>query len=113
MDRDRPRHLVGVDEIEHERLDVAVEDDAHHLARSVDDRAARVAADDVGRADEIERRVGVELVLVLQPALGQLERLLAAVLFGVLEGAADRRPRRNLFAFVLDSPSPCRTPAAA
>ena len=46
--------FVGVDEVPDERLDVAVEDDAHEFAAAVDDRAARIAADDVGRRDEIE-----------------------------------------------------------
>ena len=63
IDRHGPRLLVGVDEVEHQRLDVAVEDEPDHLALAVHHRAARVAADDVGRGDEVERRLQVELVL--------------------------------------------------
>ena len=69
-----------VDEVQHQRLDVAVEDQADHLGVAVDHRAAGVAADDVGRADEVERRLQVELVLALDPARRQIERRLVVVL---------------------------------
>ena len=62
-DRHGPGLLLGVDEVQHQRLDVAVEDQADHLGVLVDHRAARVAADDVGRADEVERRLQVSLSL--------------------------------------------------
>ena len=52
--------FVVVAEVEDERLDVAVEDQADDLIVAVDDRAARIAADDVGRRDEVERRVELE-----------------------------------------------------
>ena len=56
--RPRPRgRAVVVAEVEDQRLDVAVEDQADDLVVAVDDRAARVAADDVGGRDEVERRV--------------------------------------------------------
>ena len=57
MHADGPGFLIGVNEVEHQRLDVAVEDDAALFARLVHHRAAAVAADDVGRADEVERRI--------------------------------------------------------
>ena len=67
------RLLVGVHEVEHERLDVAVENQADDFRIPIDDGASRIAADDVGRADEVERRVEVDLVLSLDPAGRQVE----------------------------------------
>ena len=49
--------FVGENAIEHERLNVAVENDADEFVRLVHDRAAAVAADDVGVGNEIEWRV--------------------------------------------------------
>ena len=40
IDRHRPGHVLVVDEVEHQRLDVAVEDQADDLGVLVDDRAA-------------------------------------------------------------------------
>ena len=92
IDRDGPREAVVVDEVEDERMDVAVEDQADDLVLAVDDRAPRVAADDVGRRDEVQRRVEPEPALVpgLDPARRQLVGRRVAVRLGVLEGAADR-----------------------
>src|SRR5262249_55710196 len=61
IDGDGPGHAVVVGEVKHQRLDVAVEDQADDLVGPVDDRAARVPADDVGRGDEVHRRVEGEL----------------------------------------------------
>src|SRR5262245_12727176 len=90
VDRDRTGLYVTVDEIEHERLDVAVKDYADHFAVAVDDGTARVAANDVRSADEIERRLGIDLVFVLEPAFRQFEGRHTAVLLGVLERSAHR-----------------------
>src|SRR5438552_4999490 len=43
-DGDGARLFVGVGEVEHERLEVAVENDADELGVAIDDRAAGVAA---------------------------------------------------------------------
>ena len=51
MHRHGARDLVGVDEAVGQHLDVAVEDQPDDLEVLVDDRAARVAADDVVAAD--------------------------------------------------------------
>src|SRR5947209_7003859 len=63
VDGDGAGLFFAVDEVQDQRLDVAVEDQAYQLGVLVDDRAARIAADDVGRADEVERRFQVEFVL--------------------------------------------------
>ena len=44
---------------------------------------------------KLKRRVEIELVLVLEPARGQVGRRLVVVLVGVLERAAHRRPGRH------------------
>src|SRR5690606_12745385 len=54
--------LVGVVERRCERLDVAVENNAHQLVDTIDHGAARVASDNVRRADEVQRRVEIQLV---------------------------------------------------
>ena len=92
VDRDGAGDAVVVGEVEHQRLDVAVEDQADDLVVAVDDRAAGVAADDVGRQTKLNgvSRFSV-LLLGLEPARRQVERRLVAVRLGVLEGAADRR----------------------
>ena len=89
VDRDGPGDLVVVAEVEDQRLDVAVEDQADDFVVAVDDRAARVAADDVGRRDEVKRRVELEPARVAggEPALGELVGGRVAVGLGVSEGA--------------------------
>ena len=47
--------------------------------------------------DKVERRILVERLLRLKPALWQRERRLGAVHVGMLVCAADRCPRRNIF----------------
>ena len=71
-----------------------------HLGVPVDHGAAGVAADDVGGADEVERRVELHPILALDPAPGQLEGLLIAVGLGVFVRAAEGGCPRNLLAFV-------------
>src|SRR5712691_1449638 len=56
IDCDRATDAVIELVIPRECFEVAVEDDSHKFARPIDDRAAGVAADDVGSAHEIERR---------------------------------------------------------
>src|SRR5437764_1366316 len=64
-------------------------------------RAARVAADDVRRAHEVERRLQVEFVLPLHPALGQVERRLVIVLLRPLVEPLERRLVGDLLAVLL------------
>ena len=61
--------FIGVGEIEHQRLNIAVEDNSHVLAGFVDDRTAAVAAYDVGSAHKIEWRRKIQRLGWLQPAL--------------------------------------------
>ena len=75
MDRQRPRLLVGIDVVQYQRLNVAVEDDPHQFAGPVYDRAARVSADDIRGIDEIEGRGKI------QPALCSIQ------LFGSQNGS--------------------------
>ena len=73
IDRDGTGDGVAVGVVEYQRLDVAIEDDANEFALAVDDGGAGVASDDVRRADEVERRVELHLVLGLVPAVGKHE----------------------------------------
>ena len=57
IDRHGPGFRIVIGEIEHERLDVAVEDQADEFTTRIHDRAARIAPDDVCRGDEVEWRV--------------------------------------------------------
>src|SRR5262249_28864360 len=71
------------------------------LAALVDDRAARVAADDVRRADEVVRRLRVDRVLAAAEVLRQGERLAGVVLRRAGGDAADGRKRLHLLAVLL------------
>ena len=84
MHRYRAGHLLREHEVEHERLDIAVEDNADHLGVLVDHRAAGVSADDVRGRNEVERRPHVEPALALVPARRQVERRLVLVLLRAL-----------------------------
>ena len=92
--------FFGVDKVPHQRLNVAVEDQADDLGFLVDDRTAGVAADDVGHADEVELRLEIELALAVDPALRQFERIavLGRFRLGVepFEGRVVRNLRRRL-----------------
>src|SRR5438067_1215583 len=68
----RARHVVGENEPVRQRLDVAVEDEAHDFRVAVDHRAPGVSADDVVGRDEIEWRREVEPVAALRPSRGKL-----------------------------------------
>src|SRR5580698_2324857 len=68
IDGNGPRNLLIEDEVEHQRLDVPIEDNPDQLGIAIDDRAARVAADDIGRTDKVEWSLQVDLVLLLDPA---------------------------------------------
>ena len=59
---------------------------------------AGIAADDVGGADEVERRGEIELPFPLFPNCGQFERFLVLMGLGVFECAAQRRGPGNLLA---------------
>src|SRR5437762_10875652 len=65
--RDRAHLRVGEREVQHERLDVAVENNADKFRVAVDHRAAGIAADDVRRADEIEGGAQIQAALALEP----------------------------------------------
>src|SRR5262249_35193240 len=80
VDRQGSRLRFGIREVEHQRLNVTVEDEADNLTVAVDDGAAAVAADDVGRADEVERHAQFKLALAVDPALRQIKRRLVLVL---------------------------------
>src|SRR5262245_43314063 len=82
MNADVPRLVVGVDEVAYESMAVAIEVDADELARAVEHGTTGVAADRVRGRDEIERRLGPELVLHVEPAFGQIERMLIFLLLG-------------------------------
>src|SRR5947199_57549 len=84
LDGDMTGLHVGVDEVAHQAVAVAVEVEADQLAGPVQHRAARVAADRVGRRHEVERCLQIELVLTIEPALRQHERLAVALPLGPL-----------------------------
>src|SRR5947208_2174733 len=90
--------LFSVNEIEHQRLNVTVEDQTDNFTITIDDRAAGVATDDVGRADEVIGRLEIELALTLDPARRQIERRLIVVLGGTLVEAGKRGLEGDMFA---------------
>src|SRR5207245_10334930 len=67
------RLRIGVNTIQHERLNVAVENDADEFVCLVHYRAAAVAADDIRVGNEIERGREVECRFFVYPALWQIE----------------------------------------
>src|SRR5262245_50607917 len=69
-----PGLFIGVDKVTDQAVTVAVEVDADELALLVDDRAATIATDGVGGADEVERGVKVKLALAVHPALREIKR---------------------------------------
>src|SRR5882672_8729279 len=77
--RDRNRAVqLRVEEIfTTQRMDVAVENGADHLALGVDQWGARIAADDVVVGRDVEHGLVVDLALGLDPARRELERRLA------------------------------------
>ena len=89
--------FVGVNAIEHERLNVAVENDPDEFSGLVHHRAAAVAANDVGIGDEIESRFRIERRLLVDPTVRQIERRFVVVLGRALIQAREIRERRNLF----------------
>ncbi len=95
VDRDGPGDFVVVAEVEDERLDVAVEDQADDFIVAVNDRAPGIAADDVGRRDKVERGFQPEPACVAanEPALGKLVRGLVAVRLRMSECSADGSKR--------------------
>src|SRR5207249_11792244 len=84
IDRYSAGLCIGVDAIENQRLDVAVKNDPDEFVRLVYDRAAAVAADDVCIGNKIEMRRQIEIVLLVNPALRQIERRLVFVFGGTL-----------------------------
>ena len=93
MDRDGPRLLVAVDEIEHQRLDVAVEDDPDELALAIHHRAAGISADDIRGGDEVERGREIDLCFGVGPNRWQIERRAVGVLpaYVTSAGIVDRQ----------------------
>src|SRR5438445_13522010 len=88
---------VVVEKIPDQRLDVAVEDDSNGFPCRIHGGAARVAANDVGCRNIVQRSCQIQLGLGLHPAFGQVVWLLVAVLGGVLVGAAHGGEVRNMF----------------
>ena len=84
---DRYSTVLGFieDKVSDERLDIAVENDADEFSRLVDHRAARIAANDVTRRDEVERRLGLDLLAPLVPAFWERPRGFVGMLFGMFE----------------------------
>src|SRR5262249_36190948 len=82
---------IGVDEVAHQAVAVAVEVDSDELPLSIEDGAAGVPADGVRCRDEVERRVEIELVLAVEPALGQIERRVKILLPGPGEHSPEGR----------------------
>src|SRR5688572_26535275 len=66
-----PGLLLGVDEVAHQAVPIAVEVEADQLAGAVENRAAGIAADGVGGRDEVKRSFEIDLVLALAPAFRQ------------------------------------------
>src|SRR3954464_1159565 len=83
-----------------ERLDVAIEDEAHHLELLIEERRSGVPADDVVARRQVERRAQVEPSVVLGdvPALRERERLAAG---GALERSAHHGDRVHVVAVLL------------
>ena len=98
MHGQRPALHVVIHVIPNQRFQIAVEDDAHQFGLAIEDRAARVAADDVVGADKIKGRFQIQFPFLFQPALGQVERGLVVVLVGSLVSAGDDRPGRDVLA---------------
>src|ERR1700730_8707923 len=90
MYRDGARFLIRVNIVENQGLNIAVKNDSEELAFAVYDRAPGIAADDVGRTDEIERCGEVEFPFPLFPNGRQFKRFLILMRFGMFECAAER-----------------------
>ena len=73
--RNRPIEPRVEAEVTPERVDVAVEDCTDDISMGVDERRAGVTADDVIVGRHVERRLGIEVGLGVEPALRQTERL--------------------------------------
>ena len=71
--------FVRENAIEHERLNVVVENDANEFVRFVDHRTAAVAANDIRVGNEIKLCCQIQLRLALDPALGKIEGPLVIV----------------------------------
>src|SRR5437868_8267282 len=92
--------FVIVDKIPGERLDVAIENNAHDFALTVKRRAARVSSDDVRRRDVVQRRRQIQAGLRPRPALGEFVRRLVAVLGRMLKAPGKGGEVGNLFAIL-------------
>ena len=96
--------FVGENAIEHERLNVAVENYADEFVRFVDHRTAAVTANDVRVGNEIKLCCQIQLRFALDPALGEVEGRLIIVFGRALIESSEVRKRWNLFAifFIAD-----------
>src|SRR5436190_20702141 len=83
--------MIGVDEVAHQAVAIAIEVDADELAGAIEDRAAGVAADGVRRRHEVERRLSRELAFGIEPAFRQIEWLMVLLLLGPRVHLAERR----------------------
>ena len=95
MDRKGPGLGFFVGKPQHQRLDVAIEDDADEFAIPVHHWAARVPTDDVMGGDEVERSIRMEGATFLLPAFRQIKRRAILHLGGTLEDSAQRRRCRD------------------
>ena len=68
MNGDGARQSVGVTIVQHERLDIAVEDDTHEFASAIHHGTSRVSANNIGGVDEIQRRREIQCALIARPA---------------------------------------------
>lgn len=66
--------VFTIKKIGNQGLNIAVENNAHKLALPVDHWAARIAAYDICRADEVERSGKVQDIPLRNPAVRQVER---------------------------------------
>src|SRR5581483_1393595 len=85
--------LAFVDEIAHQRFDIAVENQTDDFAVLFHYRRARIPADNIVGRHEIERRGQIQLVAAFGVALRQIERRLVAEAGGTVVQTKQGRHR--------------------
>ena len=88
IDVDGAADGVIVDKIPRQRLNIAIENDAHQLAGPVDHGTTRIATDNIGGFHGIQRSIELDPRLFLGPAIRQLVGILVSVFGRMIEGAA-------------------------
>src|SRR5262245_10186630 len=94
-DRARAFALVDVEIAIRQLLNVAVEIYADDLGVAIDDRTARIAADGVGRVDEVERGREVQHGFRVFPTRRQIVRRLLVEAGGAVEQSVEGRLERH------------------